>query len=44
MATLPKGPGKLALLRMMFDFSYSLADMAKEYGDPLTLPTAPWSG
>ena len=40
MATLPKGPGKLALLRMMFDFSYSLADMAKEYGDPLTLPTA----
>ncbi|MFO0657704.1 MAG: cytochrome P450 [Polyangia bacterium] len=40
MTTLPKGPGKLALLRMMFDLTYTLADMARDYGDPFTLPTA----
>ncbi len=40
MAALPKGPSKLALFRMMFDLSYTLADMARDYGDPLTLPTA----
>jgi cytochrome P450 len=40
MSTLPKGPGKLALMKMMFDLSYTLADMARDYGDPFTLPTA----
>jgi cytochrome P450 len=40
MTNLPKGPGKLALLRMMFDLSYTLADMVRDYGDPLTMPTA----
>ncbi len=40
MATLPKGPSKLAMIRMMFDLSYTLADMARDYGDPLTMPSA----
>ena len=25
---------------MMFDLTYTLADMARDYGDPFTLPTA----
>ena len=40
MTSLPKGPGKFALLRMMFDLSQTLADLAREYGDPFTLPSA----
>ena len=39
MIKLPPGPGKLALMRMLFDLSKTLADYVREYGDPMTLPT-----
>lgn len=40
MSRLPPGPSKLSMIRMMFDFSSTLSDYTRKYGDPMTLPTA----
>lgn len=39
MSRLPPGPSKLSMVRMMFDFSSTLADYTRKYGDPMTFPT-----
>ncbi len=36
---LPKGPSAFVFVRSLFDLSYTLADIAREYGDLFTFPS-----